>query len=92
MIASFRHKALRRLFESDDRSRLPAAHVQKISLVLLLLDEADEIEELNRPGFRLHGLKGDLAGFWSISINANWRIIFRFRDGDAIDVDYVDYH
>ena len=60
--------------------------------MLARLDEATRAQELNLPGFRLHSLKGDLAGYWSITVSANWRIIFRFEGANATDVDLVDYH
>jgi proteic killer suppression protein len=56
------------------------------------LDEAESVDDLNRPSFRLHPLKGDLKGFWSMTVRANWRIVFRFVDGEALEVDFTDYH
>jgi toxin HigB-1 len=64
----------------------------KAARILSLLDAAASSESMNLPGHNLHPLKDDLVGFWSISVNKNWRIIFRFEDGAAIDVDFVDYH
>jgi toxin HigB-1 len=69
-----------------------AHHADKIARMLARLDAAARPQELNLPGYRLHPLKGDLAGYWSITVSANWRIIFRFEEGDATDVDLVDYH
>ena len=92
MITSFRHKGLKQLFETGDRRKLPADRVEKIERVLARLDEASEIRNMNLPGYRLHSLKGDLSGFWSITVAGNWRIIFRFEDGHARDVDLIDYH
>jgi proteic killer suppression protein len=92
MIESFRHKGLKRLFEHDDRSKLSANMVEKIKVVLAALDQAESIDDLNQPAFRLHMLKGDLKGFWSVTVRANWRVIFRFEDGSALDVDLTDYH
>lgn len=92
MIESFKHKALRRLFEDNDRRGLNPDHVDKIRLILLALHGADEIEVMNLPSFRLHALTGDLKGFWSVTVRANWRIIFRFENGNAFDVDLIDYH
>jgi proteic killer suppression protein len=83
---------LRRLFEADDRKGVGPVLVEKIRLILLTLDSADEIEVMNLPTFRLHPLKGDLKGFWAVTVRANWRIIFRFENGDAPDVDLIDYH
>jgi proteic killer suppression protein len=92
MIQSFRHKGLRKLFEDDNRSKLSAQDVDKIARILARLSAANVPEDIDAPGFKLHRLKGDLKGFWAVTVRANWRIIFRFKDGDALDVDLVDYH
>lgn len=92
MIESFRHKGLKKLFEDDDRSRLPPELVERIRDILAALDAATTIEGLDRPSLRLHPLKGKLKGFWAVTVRANWRIVFRFRDGTAYDVDFLDYH
>ena len=92
MIESFRHKGLRLLFEADDRSKVRQDQVRRLAIVLAALDDAAAIDDLNRPSFRLHPLKGELAGFWSVWVNGNWRVTFRFEDGRALDVDLVDYH
>lgn len=92
MIESFRHKGLRLLFEDDNPKGLNAEYVRKIRQILALLDVATKITDLDWPAFRLHPLKGDLNGFWSLTVRANWRIIFRFDEGAAFDIDFVDYH
>lgn len=92
MIQSFRHKGLRRLFEDDDRSKLPQDMVLRIGSILAVLDRASTLEMLDVPGFRLHELKGDLAGFHAVTVRANWRITFRFDGENVFDVDFVDYH
>ncbi len=92
MIVSFRHKGLKRLFEDGDHRGVNAEHVRKIENILGLLDAAEKVEDMNRPSFRLHPLVGDFRGVWSVVVRANWRIIFRFEDGDAFDVDLTDYH
>ena len=92
MIHSFRHKGLRRLFEMDDRRGLNAEHVEKIRLILLALDGAETVEVMNLPSFRLHPLVGDLKAYWSVTVRANWRIIFRLEGGNVFDVDLIDYH
>ncbi len=93
MIRGFRHKGLKRLFEDDDASGVPPHLARKITNVLTFLNVAARAEEAAPfPGMKLHRLKGDLAGMWSISISGNWRITFRFATGDAFDVDFVDYH
>jgi toxin HigB-1 len=92
VIRSFRHRSLKRLYKSDDRRGLPPEHVDKLRRILARLDEADEASAMDLPGFRLHPLKGDLKGFWSVRVSANWRIIFRLEDGHAWDVELTDYH
>jgi toxin HigB-1 len=92
VIESFRHKGLQRLYENDDRRKLPADMVDRIRRILAALEAATAIEALSQPTLRLHALKGDLKGFWAVTVRANWRIIFRFEDGRVFDVDLVDYH
>jgi proteic killer suppression protein len=92
MIRHFRHRGLKRLYENDDRREVSPQQANKIARMLARLDAATRPQELNLPGFRLHPLKGDLAGYWSITVSANWRIIFRFEGDNATDVDLVDYH
>jgi toxin HigB-1 len=92
MIDSFRHKGLRRLFEDDDVRGVNPDHTRKLKQILLVLQAANEIEALDLPTFRLHALTGDLNGFWSVTVRANWRVIFRFEGGRAFDIDLVDYH
>ncbi len=86
-IASIKHKGLRRLFQKDDPSKLPAEHVEKIKDILHVLDTADTIEEIGLfPGWRLHKLKGDLKGKWAIVVTGNWRIVNRpgFSGGSLV--------
>ena len=71
---------------------MSAQDVDKIARVLARLSAANVPEDVDAPGFKLHRLKGDLKGFWAVTVRANWRIIFRFEDRDALDVDLVDYH
>ena len=92
MIRSFRHRGLKRLYDRDDPSRVAANLVERIALALADLDDATSPRDVDLPGYRLHPLKGNLKGLWSISISGNWRITFRFEDGDVYDVDLVDYH
>ena len=80
------------MYQRGDSSKLRADQAQRIALALADLDDASEPADLDLPGYRLHPLKGDLRGFWSILISANWRIIFRFEQGDAYDVNLIDYH
>ena len=80
------------MYERDDPSRVNPDMADRIALALADLDGARNPSDLDLPGYRLHPLKGALKGYWSISISGNWRLIFRFEDGDAYDVDLVDYH
>jgi proteic killer suppression protein len=92
MVRSFKHRGLKRLFERDDRSGIRPDLVDTVQEILTVLDEAATPQELNLPGYRLHPLKGGLKGFWSVTVRANWRIIFRFQAADAVDVNLIDYH
>jgi toxin HigB-1 len=92
-IRSIRHKGLRRLFEKGDGRGLPAASIDKLRDMLLAIQVAREIDDLSvMPGWRLHPLKGKLAGYWSLTVTGNWRLTFKFQDGDAYDLDLLDYH
>jgi toxin HigB-1 len=92
-IRSIRHRGLRRLYKSGDGRDLPSTMVEKVSDILLAIDEATHPDEVGLfPGWRLHPLKGELRGFWSVTVSGNWRVIFRFEEGDAFDLDFVDYH
>jgi len=92
MVRNFRHKGLQRLFQQDDGSKLPPDMVARIRLILSALHAAQAIEAMDIPSFRLHPLKGKLQGFFSVTVRANWRIIFRFEGSEAFDLDFVDYH
>ena len=92
MIKSCRHQGVKRLFEHGDGSKVRADQRRRIRDVLAHLDTAHAPRELDLPGYRLHPLKGARKGCWSVTISGNWRIIFRFADGDAYDIDLVDYH
>lgn len=92
MIQSFRHKGLRLLFEKGDRSKVQPEYVDKIERILARLEESGAVDHMNLPGFRLHLLKGDLAGYWAVSVSGNWRVTFRFEGGHASDVNLLDYH
>lgn len=92
MIGSIRHKGLRRLFENDDARGVAAEHADKLRRILARLNAARSAADMELPGYRPHPLKGDLKGFYAVTVQANWRVIFRFVEGEARDVDYVDYH
>ena len=88
----FKHRGLRRFWERDDASRLNPDHAARIAELLDDLSVIRSPEEMDLPGLRLHQLTGDRRGTWSIRVSANWRITFRFEDGEAVDVDLEDYH
>jgi proteic killer suppression protein len=92
MIRSFRHKGLKRLYEDDDTHFVAAEHLIKLRNILARLDAARSVEDMDLPGFNLHALKGRLRGFMAVTVRANWRVIFRFVEGHAFEVDYLDYH
>ena len=92
MIRSIRHKGLKRLYEDDDPRGVFAEHVEKLGDILAQLDAARTVADMDLPGFRLHPLKGELKGLWAVTVRANWRVIFRWADGDVFDVNYIDYH
>ena len=92
MIRSFRHKGLRALHQRGDPSGVRADHVARLRRLLASLDVAQAPGDLDRPGNRLHPLKGKLAGYWSVSVSGNRRVIFRFDGSDVELVDYLDYH
>ena len=92
MIISFRHKGLETFYRTRSTRGVRPEHAEKLARVLAALDAAASARDLDQPGYRLHPLKGRLKGHWSIWINANWRVIFRFSSTDVELVDYVDYH
>ncbi len=92
MIAGFRHKGLKLYYEKGDASKLQPKHVAKIRLILTRLEAASAPEMMQVPGYQLHPLSGDLKGFWSVKVDKNFRIIFRFEGENVYDVDYIDYH
>jgi len=92
MIQNFRHKGLKRFYEKDDRSKLPPEMVERIAEVLFYLDTAVTVEDINRPTFRLHPLKGNRKGQYAVDVQGAWRIVFRFEDGNAFDGNFEDYH
>jgi proteic killer suppression protein len=92
VIISFRHKGLEALYATGSKKGVQAAHVDKLRRILSALDVAQSPDDLAIPAFRTHPLKGVLNGHWSIWVNGNWRVTFRFIDGDIELVDYKDYH
>lgn len=92
MIQSFRHKGLKRFFESGNAAGIQPHHAPRLRMMLTALDTAQFVEDMDIQGFRLHPLKGSERGLWSIWVNGNWRLTFRFQDGHAYVLDYKDYH
>ena len=92
MIRSFKHRGLKRVYEDDDRRGIRPDLIEDVEDILARLDRAETPQAMNLPGHRLHALKGDLRGFWSLTVRANWRIVFRFEGVDAFDVELTDYH
>jgi proteic killer suppression protein len=92
MIRSFKHRGLKRLYERGERSGIRPDLLEAIERIMTVLDAAATPQALDIPRYRLHPLKGDLEGFWSVTVRANWRIVFRFESGDAFDVELIDYH
>ncbi|MES2391279.1 MAG: type II toxin-antitoxin system RelE/ParE family toxin [Acidobacteriota bacterium] len=92
MIQSFKHSGLEKFFRSGSKAGIQPAHATRLSIQLGTLNIASRVENMNVPGWDLHPLKGDLAGQWSVKVNGNWRLTFRFQDGDAYVVNYQDYH
>ena len=91
MIQSYRHKGLRRLFETGSASGVQAAHAKRLRMQLAALDTAKAVDDMDIPGFRLHSLKGEMLGRWAITVSGNWRVTFEFRDGNAHVLEYEDY-
>ncbi|SEN32511.1 proteic killer suppression protein [Chitinophaga rupis] len=94
MIQSFQNKALKLLWCKDDDSKLPKEWITKIRHMLQVIDQARAVPHdfgafIN---WKIHPLNGEYEGFWSLTVNGNWRVMFRFENGDAYDLDYRDYH
>ncbi len=87
-----RHKGLKRFYESDDARGINPALATRIRQLLTDLETANTPRQMNLPGYRLHPLKGNRRGQWSVEVSGNWRIVFRFKEGEAVEVDLVDYH
>ena len=92
VIASFRHRGPKRLFERGDRSRVNPVQLERIALILADLEAARTIDHMRQPRYRLHALRGSLTRYYAVEVSGNWRIVFRFESGYALDVDLVDYH
>lgn len=93
MIGSIRHKTLRSLFDQGTTRGLSPDLVPRLRRMLSALEATDDLSLLETiPGWRLHALKGDMQGFWSMSVSGNWRLVFKWQEGSAEEVDLVDYH
>jgi proteic killer suppression protein len=92
VIRSFKHRGLKRLYEDGDGRGIRPDLVETIQEILTVLDEAKSARDLNLSGYRLHALKGNLKGLWSVTVRANWRMTFRFEGNDAFEVELIDYH
>ncbi|MGV7224744.1 MAG: type II toxin-antitoxin system RelE/ParE family toxin [Nitrospinales bacterium] len=92
MIKKFKHKGLRKLFESGDVSGVQPQHANRLRKILALLETADSIEDMDLPGLNLHELKGKRKGTYAVNVSGNWRVTFKFIDGDMVNVNYEDYH
>jgi len=92
MLKTFRHKGLEIFFETGNRKGIQPHHAPKLARQLARLDIAKNEQDMNVPGWRLHALNGDLEGHYSVSVNGNWRLTFKFEGEDAVLVDYQDYH
>ena len=92
MILTFRHKGLAKLFGTGSAAGVRAAHADRLSMILAMLNAATAPRDMSLPGLRVHPLKGSRSGAWSVSVSGNWRVTFRFHCQDVTDVDYEDYH
>ena len=92
MIKSFAHKGLELLFTTGSKAGVQSIHAVRLHLMLAMLDQARVVEDMDAPGLRLHQLKGKKSAYWAVTVQSNWRMIFKFDAGDAHVVDYLDYH
>lgn len=92
MIKTFAHKGIEAFFRKGTKAGIQAAHAPGLSRQLTQLNHSHAPRDMNLPGWKLHPLSGGLEGHWAVSVSGNWRLTFRFDDGDAILVDYQDYH
>lgn len=92
MIRRISHKGLQRFFRTGDTRGIDARHAAWLRILLTSLEAATKPSDMGLPGYRLHPLKGDRKGQWAVAVSGNWRLVFTFEDGDATDVDLVDYH
>ncbi len=92
VIKSFKHKGLKKFFETGSKSKIKPIHAKRLKLILDLLDGVTKAQDMNFPGSNFHSLKGKLKKFYSVHVSGNWVVIFQFKNNDVYDVDYLDYH
>ena len=92
MIKSFKHKGLKKLFDTGNHKGVNPEHVKRLKLILARLDASQTKDDMNLPGLSLHLLKGELKDFWAVTVSGNWRVYFRFENNNVVDVNYGDYH
>lgn len=92
MIKTWKHKGLKQFFETGNKSGIIAVHEKKLKIILQRLSAAIKPEDMQTPGMQFHKLGGNFVGFYSVSVSGNWRIIFKFKEQNAEEVNYVDYH
>ncbi|MBW2616565.1 MAG: type II toxin-antitoxin system RelE/ParE family toxin [Deltaproteobacteria bacterium] len=92
MIKNFRHKGLKKLYDTGSHQGVRPEHARRLRLILARLDAIQAPQDMELPGLDLHPLKGKYKGFWAVSVSGNWRVLFRFEANNAVDVNYLDYH
>ncbi len=92
MIKTFKLKGLKTLYETGSKKGINPEHFNRLRIILARLDASQTPEDMNLPGLRLHSLKGNLKGFWAVDVSGNWRVFFRFKNNNAVDIDYSNYH
>lgn len=92
MIKSWKHKGLRKFFENGNTAGIVVSHVNRLTVLLGALNEAEELDDLSLPSFQLHPLSGKRKGVWAVSVSGNWRLTFEFIDGNVYILNYEDYH
>lgn len=92
MIKEFRHKGLKKLYETGSQKGVRPEHAKRLRLILARLDASLTPQDMLLPGLDLHSLKGSYEGCWAVSVSGNWRVVFRFEGQNVVDVDYLDYH
>jgi proteic killer suppression protein len=92
MIQKFKHKGLRRLFETGSSAGINPQHEKRLRQILALLETSETLDDMDLPGLNLHELKGGRKGIWSVKVSGSWRVTFKLQKGDAFDINYEDYH